>query len=582
MATNNVNPKSPSCPKCGGMMVVRSRKSDGKRFWGCRLFPACNGTMNYDEESNKFNDAWALHKNEFAARETEQEKQAFLSDPDYQHAFPKIETEAIVKVDYAAVELKAAAFTWSEKQIAIFRWAGENLFIEARAGTGKTTTIAQCTKLLPRHKRIVVLVFNKHNVQPIKDKVPDYVKVCTDHALGNAACRKEWPDFVVDEYLEKVPAIINQLLNKDMYGYLFGTIKQLVSLVKANLSGTTDEDLLDLVDHYGIETNGDADLIFQAVRETIERCKLDTKLIDYDDMIWLPVVHKINVAKYDYIYLDEAQDTNKCQIAFIKLSLAPEGHLIAVGDRYQSMYGFRGADANAVPNIVDGFGAEVLPLDTTYRNPECIVQLVNEKFPEISFEGTGKAGTISNLTYEQALIAYKPGDMVLCRTNAPLVPPVFELIRRGVKATIRGRNIGEGLLSLIKKMKTDDISTLLRKLSEYKMAEVEKLAAADKNPQSLMDKVETIVALCDGVSTVFDLENRINNIFSEKVEGVVFSSIHRAKGLEAERVFIIGPDLLPHPMAKKDWEKEQERNIEYVAITRTLRELIYVPQKKGQ
>jgi superfamily I DNA/RNA helicase len=292
----------------------------------------------------------------------------------------------------------------------------------------------------------------------------------------------------------------------------------------------------------------------------------------------MPIIHNIALEKYDYVYVDEAQDTNRCQMALALASVNETGHIIAVGDDNQSMYGFRGADARAIPNLIESLSAQVLPLSITYRNPQCVVELVNQKFPEIPFEGTGKAGAIRSISEETALVEYAAGDMVLCRTNAPLVPPVFELIRNGIKATIRGRDIGKGLRALIRKMKPIDITDLIRKLEDYKRGEMEKLLAAEKNSaaQTLADKVETIIALSDGVNAIYDLEARIDTIFSEKVEGVVFSTIHRAKGLEAERVFILCPDLLPHPMAKKEWEKVQERNIEYVALTRCLSQLVYV------
>ena len=536
-------PKSPACPKCGGAMAARTRKSDGNKFWGCRAFPTCTGTRNYDGDA---------------------------------------QGQAVVPV---SIEVTAEAMTWSKYQVDIFRAVqnlsdGDNLVVEARAGTGKTTTIAQSTKLLPHDKNTVVLVFNKHNVQPVKDKVPERVKVCTYHSLAYAACRKAWgAEIKVDE--KKVDYILENILDRDSTKYMWPIIHQLVSLVKANLTSTSDEDLNDIAGYYGIELNGDSVVIFQAVKEVISRCAVNTKVIDYDDMCWLPIFHNVPMDKYDYVYVDEAQDTNKVQMAIALNSVADAGHVIAVGDRFQSMYGFRGADAQAITNLIEGLQATVLPLSTTYRNPQCIVDLVTQKFPEIGLEGTGKAGTISNLSYEQALVEYAAGDMVLCRTNAPLVPPVFDLIRRGVKATIRGRDIGKGLLSLVKKMRADDLTVLLSKLSEYQNKEVSKLMAADKTAQaqSLGDKVETIIALADGIDTIFDLENRITSIFSDEVEGVVFSTIHKAKGLEAETVYILGPDLLPHPMAKKEWERVQEANIEYVALTRTLSKLVYVPRK---
>jgi len=57
---------------------------------------------------------------------------------------------------------------------------------------------------------------------------------------------------------------------------------------------------------------------------------------------------------------------------------------------------------------------------------------------------------------------------------------------------------------------------------------------------------------------------------------VQLSTVHKAKGLEAERVFILRPDLMPHPAAKSADDMQTEANVEYVAITRTLNELRYV------
>lgn len=526
----------PTCPQCGIQMRLRTRKFDGKQFYGCSNYPTCHGTRELDWEARA----------------------------------------AVVQ------EVKEKEFKWSEYQIAIFNTvahlpAGSNVLVEALAGTGKTTTIAHMTKLLPRDKNIVVLVFNKHNVKPVKDKVPEWVRVRTYNSLGFKNCKMAWGrDIEVVE--DKVDIILGNVLNKDTYGYLFGAIKKLVGLVKANLMGTTPEELYDLAVYHDIDMGGEEALVFQAVAAVISRCAADTKNIDYDDQCWLPIYHNVPLAQYDYVFVDEAQDTNKCQMALALGSVNSNGHIIAVGDRYQSMYGFRGADAEAIPNLIANLDPVILPLSRTYRNPECVVGLVREQFPHIPLEGVGKEGKIIHTTDQQAIVMYQAGDMVLCRTNAPLVAPVFALIRHGIKATIRGRDIGKGLTALIKKMKASDLVELLKKLDAYADAECQKLQAVDKNSQAiaLRDKVETIIALSDGVYTIAELSERVEGIFSDEVEGVVFSTIHRAKGLEAERVFILHPELLPHPMAKKDWEKQQEENIQYVALTRTLSELYFV------
>ena len=87
---------------------------------------------------------------------------------------------------------------------------------------------------------------------------------------------------------------------------------------------------------------------------------------------------------------------------------------------------------------------------------------------------------------------------------------------------------------------------------------------------------------CDNLDNVWDVQKRITEVFSDIDHNgqlrkeVTLSSIHRAKGLEASHVYILRPELLPHPMAKRPWEQVQEKNIEYVALTRSLDTLSFV------
>jgi superfamily I DNA/RNA helicase len=356
--------------------------------------------------------------------------------------------------------------------------------------------------------------------------------------------------------------------------------------VKANLLGTSPEELAQIIEHHGIELNGedngedDTEIVMVAVQLVIEQCAEQTNVIDFDDMCWLPIHHDLPSVKYDVIFVDEAQDTNKNQVQLALRAAKPEGRIIAVGDRHQSLYGFRGADVDAIPTLIDKLDADVLPLSITYRNPKNVVDLVRRKFPYISLEAAEFAidGKIIEMGSEQATKTYQEGDMVLCRCNAPLVGPAFELIRSGKKAIIRGRDIGKGLITFINKFSAENVGELVKVMTKFQEKEVKKLLAADKNQQaqSIDDKVDTIVALSEGCELISELERKIESIFQDENEGVVFSSVHRAKGLEAKRVFILEPGLMPHPMAKKDWEMVQESNIEYVAYTRSLEQLILV------
>jgi len=194
---------------------------------------------------------------------------------------------------------------------------------------------------------------------------------------------------------------------------------------------------------------------------------------------------------------------------------------------------------------------------------------------------------VSSIKAYQLTEMVTSGDLVLCRTNAPMVRACYDTIRAGKKAYIVGRDIGTGLVKLIDRMVEKHGATgiveLVEALTEYKRAEMTKLEAMDKNmaAQAVEDKVDTIVELTDGVYTVAELKDRIKGIFddSDDKAAIRFSTVHRAKGTEADRVFILKPELMPFPKATSDEDVQQEENIRWVARTRAKHELYYVASK---
>lgn len=473
-------------------------------------------------------------------------------------------------------------FTPSKYQSAIFEWIanrqGQNLVVEALAGSGKTTTGVKALGLVPDNERSVFVAFNKHIANELQTRLPQSVEVRTYHALGFSVLRGAIGKIEVDN--DKTEKILERILSKYSYRYLYSSVKKLVGLVKGGMLPTDDNTLFDLAGYYGIDVNGDSYIIFDAVRKVIEYSRYETKTIDFDDMCWLPVELGLAKPTYDFLFVDELQDTNATQTALVLSVIKPNGRVVGVGDSWQSIYSFRGADSNAMSKFVERLHADKLPLSITYRNPLSVVNLVREKFPHIGLEARDNApdGEVRNIPYNQAIQEFNPGDMILCRVNADLVRPCFDLIRQGVKAIIKGRDIGQNLVSLIKRMKADDINSLMSNLKDYYEVESSKLMSAEKNAQlqMLTDKVETLYALSDGCKSVQEVTDKINLVFSDDNAAVTFSSIHKAKGLEAENVYILRPDLLPHPMAKKDWERQQESNLLYVGITRSLNRLSFV------
>ena len=96
----------------------------------------------------------------------------------------------------------------------------------------------------------------------------------------------------------------------------------------------------------------------------------------------------------------------------------------------------------------------------------------------------------------------------------------------------------------------------------------------DQKIKEILDKYDTMLVFAEDATSIDDMTNKISSLFSDDVGGIVCSSAHRSKGLEAKRVALIRPDLMPHPAAKSQESKKQEINSAYVASTRSLGDFI--------
>lgn len=548
-----------------------------------------------------------------------------------------------------------------------------HVIIEARAGTGKTTTLIEGLKLLkgitplitpsPQQQAVWDLMllskdaatigfvaFNKSIAEELKKRVPEGCTACTMHSLGFSAVKNAFGANGLTDGQEikmnkwRVSDIISELLERDIrelrkhQSTLVKATEKLVSLCKMNLTGNNslhpleeewEEWLLALAAHYDVDLNGSENKILQLVPKVLERC-LDVArdgCIDFNDMIWIPVALGLSVSQYDLLLIDEAQDLNRCQQALAKMS---GQRLIFCGDSFQAIYGFAGADSESMKRLEkelaatdpcvnsggqlvirnDGRGCVTLPLTVTYRCGKAIVAEANKIVPDFHAHESNGEGKVTRLNFKDENQGYQclceiPGclgyecpnnrersytdwvqdkDMILCRVNAPLVSQCFRFLKAGRKANIQGRDIGQGLISTINKQKADSIEDLDTKLLDWKYNET--LKESDKrNPSDariilLQDRYDCLMHFIEDCQTIEEVIDRIKDVFTDDKElaGILLSSGHRAKGLEADRVFILRPRgaECPHPMAKSDWQKEQEMNILYVMITRAKKELIWV------
>jgi DNA helicase-2/ATP-dependent DNA helicase PcrA len=527
---DNVTP--PTCPKDGAPM--RLRKGKLGQFWGCTKYPNCTYTIDVRDKRLK-------------------------------------QQKAVAK-----------EFTPSKYQQAIFDFVASkpgNAVVEAVAGSGKTTTIVKALELTTKKAQVLFCAFNKHIQEELSNRAPEHVSVLTLHSMGFGALNKALPTRPeVDDY--KMMGIAKELIPDEDLGFMRSALCKLVGFAKNTLVDFEDAVAIkNMIDYYGIDLYDREDDIIKMLLPALQKCYDRLTVIDYDDMLWLPLVLNVPMPLYDNIFVDESQDLCAAQFEMLARSLIDTSRVVAVGDTFQSIYGFRGALPTSMRDFKDKFEATSLPLSICYRCPTSHIELARQIVPQIEAAPDAEIGTVQHASMMKALTSFQDGDLVLCRVNAPLVTAAYSLLRKGVKACIRGRDIGAGLLHFIDSLKADNIVDLMGKMTEYKDREVARLEAANKSGQvqTVLDKCETLGALCEGLRNLSELRARIGSIFDDKTKGgVVFSSVHRAKGDEANRVWILKPQLLPHPKATKEHEMQQEENLRYVAYTRSKRDLIFV------
>jgi superfamily I DNA/RNA helicase len=453
----------------------------------------------------------------------------------------------------------------------------DHLVVDAKAGTGKTFTIVEGASRI-RNKTKLFLAFNKSIATEIGAKLPMDCEAKTFHSLGMGALKKH--NGKAKMHFKKDDDIIKAVMGKD-YKSKPG-LKRLISLLKSSMIEWDDKDGIEnLIDDYTIEFDGIREKNNAILKlPQMKNLSLDVSIFNFDDMIWLPVVLDLPVKHYDVVFVDEAQDFNESQRRLI-LKACNGGRMIIVGDPKQAIYGFR-ADSKSMSIFKDTLqfsSREVkeFPLTMTWRCAKAIVKEANRFVKDFKPRSDAEHGEVNDAVD----FAPQVGDMVLCRVNAPLVNHCFRLIIAGIPAYVLGRDIGQSLNALIKKVTHDvsmDIATFKDALRQYVLTQVRMLMELEKEnvAHGLQDRRDCLFALMGNVQTVNGLMDNIKTVFDDgKKAGVVFSTIHKAKGLEADTVWILKPDLMPHPMAKSKADREQEWNLCYVAITRAKRVLNY-------
>lgn len=507
-----------------------------------------------------------------------------------------------------------------EQIIAYGRDEKDSFIIDAVAGSGKSTTLVMLLNELRGASALTS--FNRKAADELQAKVlrdaprkAGLTHVKTAHAFGFQALRsviRGRPNvqggkmnFILKDLQDGLDYKHPEVRNR-------WTIAQLVSYAKAGGFGLQSHSLVEqfpaiddyeawvaTVEHFGLDMDLTEDMsvdrLIELAQQALKLSNQNLSMIDFDDMVYLPLLLDAKIGRFTNVMIDEAQDINATRRELAFRMVKPGGRIIAVGDPCQAIYGFTGADAESLHNIAkraeqDHGSCLTFPLSYCWRCPQVVEPLARRRVKNFTIPDTAPLGHYEAIDYDETFIdRLRPGDMVLCRLNKPNLKLCLQLVRRGKRARIEGRDIGARLLSHYRKAAPD-----LPKLADgqilletYRDHQVQLLQQRDRGAAAAMleDEVDCCQILIErtietGGSKFADLEQTVTSLFGDNVSNsstITMCSAHKAKGLEFPTVYIYGrQDYMPFFKAEQPWELEQEHNLIYVAQTRAQQTLIEV------
>lgn len=479
--------------------------------------------------------------------------------------------------------------------------------IIAGPGTGKTKTLtARIDYLLASHRaqphEILALTFTKKAAEEMAARVNEKkVTICTFHALCNKLLGGT-PHFITE--LERLAVIKSLPKPVDFKGLSSRELSLRIS--RAKNEAETDEELQKLVAAYNAALAG-------------------LGVIDFDDLLVrardLLEHNPDKRPAYMHILVDEFQDTNALQYTLLQL-LRRTDNVFVIGDPNQSIYGFRGASGNIFDTFKTDFhNCTVIELAQNYRSAASIVTLANAIFKgttqlmaQSKTEGEVQAIEFLN-EYSEA--HWVVGQIEQTLGGAHMLQGSHQKARRGLSdfaILYRNRHVarhiqkyiadsglpyqivGDGspyerpdiqkVMGIIRNaagqevhmpdFTRNQIATLLQNINTHIPPAAFARQVAElcgfKVTSELAHFIGTLVRF-KNLQTAVDYFDELqkNNFYDPAAESVTLLTIHAAKGLEFEHVFLIGVEDGFLPSTKSSIE--EEKRLFYVAATRAKEQL---------
>ncbi len=485
-------------------------------------------------------------------------------------------------------------FTKTPEQEAIVdavRSTKRNILVEALAGAAKTSSLVMAAGALPLEPTLSV-AFNKKIAEEMALRMPGHITSKTLNSIGHGVWGKRLGRRLVLE-TGKTYGLIKEAADaasgseRSAINDNFAGLMRALRLAKSSGyvppgqfrqvgAGLLETD--EFIDTIATELDTEPDdflisIIDRALEKSIAMAFEGT--IDFDDQLYCPTLFGGAWPKYPVTLVDEAQDLSP--LNHLMLEKLYGGRLIAVGDPYQSIYGFRGAHASSMEWLRSRFDMAQLGLSVSFRCPQAVVRKANGYVPHMRYPAWAAEGVVSSLL-EWGSDQIPDGAAIICRSNAPLFSMALRLLRQGRSCTILGKELGPALVKQMKKigggkdLAQDDF---LKLVDEWEVKELK--AARESRKAVIHDRAECYRVFALFAPTLNGAIAYAETVF--KQEGKIsLMTGHKAKGLEFDVVFHLDPWRIPSKYAKEaaangdDSKLVQEQNLQYVVLTRAKRE----------
>lgn len=470
-----------------------------------------------------------------------------------------------------------------EKIIDFAKSSRQNMIINALAGAAKTSTlefICQQVTGIP----ILSLAFNKRIADEMTKRLPGHVKCQTLNSLGHRVWANATGKRLVlsndkvyglvklfsnrldradqKEFFESFSDVTQAVAFAKVHGYIPETVKFGTGLINREEFLATAFDIrptslvIEAVDW----------CLKESIREAYEG------VVDFADQLYMPTLFGGTFPKFPLVLVDEAQDLSPLNHAMLA-KLCTTSRLIAVGDPYQSIYGFRGAVSSGMTVLKETFEAEEFTLSVSFRCPIAIVKRARFRAPHMKWWGEAQEGEVNVLeTWNANTIP--DGAAVICRCNGPLFTLAFRLIRAGRGVHLVGADIGPGLVKQLKKLGPESM-TQAQLFDAIDSWETEMLKKSTRKG-SVIEKAQCLRIFAEQGPNLGAAVAYAEMLFSVKGPIQLLSG-HKSKGLEWPHVFHLDPQLIPFPYVEHSQASmEQELNVRYVIETRPKEKLTLI------